>query len=196
MKIIGLTGGIGAGKSTVSHYLLQKNIPVIDADRIARQIVQTGTTTLKKLEAVFGNSIILSSGELDRKALAGIVFNDENRKKQLDLITHGDIVEIINKKISEYENLKVPLIFIDAPLLIESGLYNVCSEVWVVDAEDNVRLERVEKRDMSKRDEILARMNNQLTREKRNAYATAILNNSGDKEELYLIIDELLKKYA
>jgi len=192
MRIIGLTGGIGSGKSTVSNYLTQKGFAIIDADKIPRAIVEPESETLFKLSECFGSNILNSDGSLNRKALAAIAFSSEEQKKKLDGIMLQEIIRIINEKIEYYHTTDEMLIFIDAPLLFEAGLDQQSHEIWVVDAEDELRIERVIRRDGSSREEVLSRMRKQMSREEQYKRADHVLNNSATAEALYAQIDKLL----
>ncbi|WP_027398364.1 dephospho-CoA kinase [Anaerovorax odorimutans] len=194
MKIIGLTGGIGAGKSTVSDYLRHKGFTIIDADRIARDIVEPGSQTLVELTKLFGKDILLEDSSLDRKKLGSIVFSNTEKKLMLDKLMHEKVIEIIEKKINKMKDLNESVIFIDAPLLFESGLNKYANETWVVDLEDETRINRIMERDDLSRDEILNRIANQMSRQKKNRLADKIINNTGNKKELYIQIENLLEK--
>ncbi|WP_230975045.1 dephospho-CoA kinase [Aminipila luticellarii] len=193
MKIIGLTGGIGSGKSTVSRYLSQKGYSIIDADEIARQIVKPDSTVLKKLVGSFGSSILNGDGSLNRSRLAELAFTHKEEKAKLDQIMLQEIVRVILEKIQTYEKSGKEIIFIDAPLLFEAGLDKESNEIWVVDAADEVRVERVIKRDDSTREAVLARIENQMNRQEQYQRANHILNNSTTQKALYEQIDKLLK---
>lgn len=192
MKIIGLTGGIGSGKSTVSDYLMKRGFPVLDADRIAREIVLPGSEMLIQLKSVFGEEIIQDDGGLNRKRLGEIVFSDAEKKKLLDQLMHTRILVLIHERILEHRGEKV--VFIDAPLLFETGLDKSVGEVWVIDVEDEIRIRRIMERDGLEREDILKRFNSQMTRDEKNKRADVILNNSGDVEALYQQIERLLQK--
>jgi dephospho-CoA kinase len=208
MKEIGLTGGIGSGKSTVTDYLTARGFRVLDADKIAREIVLPGSEMLIRLSAAFGEGILREDGSLDRKKLGEIVFSDPEKRKALDALTHGKILELIQERILRYreeaesaatggglENSpKYKAIFIDAPLLFETGLAKSVKEVWVVDADDETRIRRIMERDGLKREEVLMRISNQMEREEKNRRADVILHNSGDQASLYRQLDRLLKK--
>lgn len=193
MKIIGLTGGIGSGKSTVTEYLISKGFHVLDADEIARQIVEPGSDALIEIASVFGNGILLEDGNLDRKRLGDIVFSDVEKKIVLDKIMHTRILEIIYERIVNIREITDKAVFIDAPLLFETGLDKYVTEIWVVDAEDEIRIRRIMERDNLNRVDILKRIANQMDRQEKNNRANKILNNSGEFKELYTQIDELIK---
>lgn len=194
MKVIGLTGGIGSGKSTVSEYLKIKNISIIDADAISREIVIPGSkmSALDELLNAFGPSILSNDGTLDRKKLASIAFSTKENKELLDTIMLGKIVSIILKRIEEAKMLDLMQVVIDAPLLFEADLAQYCDEIWVVDASDEVRINRVMSRDGATKEEVIARINTQTTTEEKKLKATHILDNSTTKEALYNQIDEIL----
>lgn len=196
MRIVGLTGGIGSGKSTVTDYLITRGFYVLDADKIAREIVLPGSDMLIELSAVFGKGILLEDGSLDRKKLGEIVFSDAEKKKTLDRLMHTRILELIHERIIQFreESEHASAIFIDAPLLFETGLDKSADEIWVIDADDETRIRRIMARDGLQREEILKRIESQMTREEKNSRADVILDNTGDQEALYRQIDELLKK--
>ena len=196
--IIGLTGGIGSGKSTVCRYLADKGYPVIDADKIAREIVEPGTPALKELSVVFGADIITERGDLDRKKLAGIVFTDKAKKESMEKIMHGEILSVMKKRVQDrLESGYKGLIILDIPLLFETnaGFVDEIDEIWLVDAEEGVRTSRIIKRDGISREEVLMRMKNQMSSEEKRKRAHVIIDNSGKEEELYRELDKLIKKY-
>ena len=194
MKIIGLTGGIGSGKSTISDYLTEKGFHVLDADKIAREIVMPGSEALIELVSVFGEEILMEDGSLDRKRLGAIAFADAEKKKLLDDIMHTRILEIIHQKVVEFRESMHRTIFIDAALLFETGLDKFVGEIWVVDVEEEVRIKRIIDRDGMSRSEILKRIANQMDQEQKNSRADQILDNSGSKEALYQQIDALINR--
>ncbi|MBQ9971939.1 MAG: dephospho-CoA kinase [Firmicutes bacterium] len=195
MIIIGLTGGIGTGKSTVSDYLRSKGITIVDADRIAHEITEPGQPALKKLKEVFGEDIILDGDILDRKLLAARAFSSEENTKLLEIITHGAIKDEMESQITSARVNNEKMLILDVPLLVEAGLYEMCDKVWIVTADKTVRYDRIRLRDNMSDEEIEARMNRQLSDEERNKYADEIIDNSGGKEELYNRLEELLLKY-
>lgn len=198
MKIIGVTGGISSGKSTVSAYLAAKGYAIIDADHIAREITLKGSPLLTDLSQTFGSDILNSDGTLERKKLAAIAFSSPQNHQRLNEIMHGKIKEIILQTMKALIDQGHKLAFIDAPLLIESGLDHVCDCVWVICAPDEIRINRAISRDCSSVEEIKKRIALQLTDEQRlkaSAAKTEKIDNSAGREELYEKIDELLEKY-
>jgi len=195
MIIIGLTGGIGSGKSTVAKYLSDKGFPVIDADRVSREIVGPGMKATKAIESAFGIGVINSDGSLNRKKLGDMVFSDSEKLNRLNKITHTEILDKIKKKILQLEKDDARLIFIDAPLLFEAGFNSLVHETWVIDAPEELRIKRVKDRDSISVENIKARIASQMEQALKNKQATVVIDNSLGMEELHKKIDQLLKKY-
>lgn len=197
MNVIGLTGGIGAGKSTVSDYLLEKGYIVIDADKIARDLTEKGSETLQALAAAFGEEILFADGSLDRKKLAGVVFSDGEKRLILEELTTKEVVRIIENRLIQLqkEGCSGP-VFVDAPLLFESGADRLTGAVWLVDADMDVRVARVMARDGISAEDVMRRIANQMDSEEKKARSTDIIDNSKGKELLYSQVERLLEKYA
>lgn len=193
MRVIGLTGGIGTGKSTASEYLRKQGFSIIDADRISREIVEPGTLLLKELEKNFGSGIIKDDGTLDRKALAAIVFSDKEKKSRLDGLMHGHILDEIERKISKSQSGEGRGIIVDAPLLFETGLEKKCDQVWLITADEKLRILRVCERDGMDPEEVRARIQNQMADEEKKERAHRIVDNSGSKEALLAQLAELIE---
>lgn len=189
MRIIGLTGGIGSGKSTVSSYLKEKGYAIVDADQIAREIVEPGSPVLSQMVQAFGADILYENGALDRKRLGSIVFSDEEKKRILDGITHGEIESRIKESIRSFTG---EVLILDVPLLFEAGMERYADEVWVVDAEDEVRISRVMDRDGFTSEEVRSRMKKQMSREEKRRRGDRVLSNSGSREKLYDQIERLM----
>ncbi|HZK02592.1 MAG TPA: dephospho-CoA kinase [Anaerovoracaceae bacterium] len=190
---IGLTGGIGTGKTTVSNYLKSKGYVVLDADAVAREIVEPGSETLSLLSDAFGEEILSPDGSLNRQHLAKIAFSDAKKKETLDRIMHGKIIEIMfdrGRRMIENE----PFVFFDVPLLFESGMDHHMDQVWLVDASLEVQIQRVMERDKSSRQDVLRRIGHQMDRDEKIRRSTVILNNCRCKETLYRQIDTILNK--
>jgi dephospho-CoA kinase len=192
MKLIGLTGGIGTGKSTVSDYLIQKGYRVLDADKVAKEIVSPNSEIFIQLKDTFGKEIVYEDGTLNRKKLADIIFSNPEKKAILDKLMHKKIIEVLLKKATSFSGEKV--VFIDAPLLYESNLDLYLDKVWVVDADDEIRIQRVIQRDQLTREEIIKRIQNQMSRKEKLRRADCIINNSTNKVDLYKQIDKLLNE--
>lgn len=195
MKVIGLTGGIGTGKSTVSAYLAQKGCLILDADAISRKMTEKGAPALKDIEIVFGKTFINEEGTLNRKALGDAVFNDSKKLSLLQSIITEKVVEFIDFQIKDLKNKGFQgIIIVDAPLLFECGMQDMCDENWLVVADLDVRIERVSKRDGLSKEQIIARINNQMPRIEQEKLSQCILDNSGTLESLMNQIDFHLER--
>jgi dephospho-CoA kinase len=178
---IGLTGGIGSGKSTVSALLAERGAVVVDADRIAREVVAPGTPGLAQVVDVFGEKVLAANGSLDRQALAGIVFTDPQARARLDGIVHP----LVRARSAELV-AAVPedsVVVNDVPLLVETGQARSYDLVLVVEADPATRLSRLVQRGLTAED-ARARMAAQASDEQRRAVADVVLDNSGTPEEL------------
>jgi dephospho-CoA kinase len=181
MRRIGLTGGIGSGKSTVSAMLADLGAHVIDADAIAREVVAPGTEGLAALVEAFGPDILAPDGSLNRTALADKAFADESAREHLNAITHPRIAA---RTADLMRNIPDDAVLVhDVPLLVEVGLQDAYDMVLVVDAPDEVRVRRLLDRGLGEQD-ARARIAAQATREQRLAVADVVLNNSGSLEDL------------
>ena len=193
--ILGLTGGIATGKSTVSRYFSDQGYPVIDADLIAREVVEPGTLGLEKIVAVFGRSVLTQQGELDRQKLGQLVFSDILKRKKLDAVLDGEIRQAIVKAIEEYTLKKTALVIVDIPLLYEAGYESLMTKVMVVHVPEETQLKRLMERNSLTQEEAKQRMNSQLSIQIKKMRADFVIDNSGTKEETKLqVLDWLEKK--
>ena len=195
MKIIGITGGIGSGKSTVAAWLSQRGYPVVDADQVARDLVIPGSPVLRELAEAFGEDILDEGGLLDRKALARKAFADPEQKKTLDRITHGPILREIRRRLEDFRTQGQQLAFIDAALLIETGLSKDVDEVWLLVADSERRAAWVSGRDRTTEGQVRSRMAAQLPDALKAAEADFIIENNGSIPELLARVEERLKQY-
>ena len=159
--IIGLTGGSGVGKTLISNTFLKHNIPVIDADKISREVASPNSDCLSELAEYFGKEIIDSDGSLKRRYLANIAFADPKKTEILNQITHKYIKINIDKKIDEYKNSGYKGVVVDAPTLIESRLKRKCDKIICVISKKNTRIDRIVKRDNLSLEEAHRRINAQ-----------------------------------
>ena len=190
MVVIGLTGGSGSGKSTIAALMKQNGIDVIDADKIARDIVKKGEKALCEIVEEFGEDVLLENGELDRKKLASIVFTNHEKLEKLNRITHKYITEIIKQRLSQNVS---DISVIDAAVLKESGIIDMCDCVIAVIADKDVRVKRIMERDAITRQAALDRINSQQSDAKYAQYADFVIDNSGD-EALEVLLDNIMKK--
>ena len=188
MHKIGLTGGIGAGKSSVARLLAEHGAIVVDADALAREVVAPGTPGLAEVVDAFGDGVLNDDGSLNREALAGIVFNDPEKRRTLEGITHPRIGER-TKELFESAGPDDVVVH-DVPLLVELNMAGLYDAVIVVEAPDDVRLERLEGRGLP-RDKARERIRSQADPEARRAVATVVIDNSGDESALRHRVDEV-----
>lgn len=181
MKIFGLTGGSGSGKSTVSELILNRGIYVVDTDRLSRDVVRKGTQCLDELINMFGERILKEDGTLNRKMLGSIVFNNEEKLKILNRITHHYIKYAI---IAEVKRCESEYVAIDGAVIIGSPVEELCEFLVVVDADFDVRLKRVIERDGISRDYAVARLKSQMSSEEYRSRAKYVIENNGTYEEL------------
>lgn len=196
MKVIGITGGIGSGKSTVSNIIKNNNFPLIDCDEISRELTQNDDAVLGEIRRCFGASVFDDNGNLLRQELANIVFSDSLKKKILEDIVVTRVFEIVQDDLSKHRSLGTKLVFIDAPLLIETGLNRLCDICVLVTADIETRINRVKKRDGISRDKVLERMNNQMPESEKKAFADELIDNSGSIDYLNNSVERLINKYV
>ncbi len=186
---VALTGGIGSGKSEVAQMLSRRGAIIVDADEVARQIVEPGQPALAELAHAFGPGILQEDGTLDRAALAELAFHDAGNLARLNAITHPRIAERTRQLLDAAPPGSV-LVY-DMPLLVENGLTRGWDVIVVVDAPDEVRMQRLtEFRGLPEAD-VLARMAAQATREVRNSAADVVLDNAGDRAALKVQVEAL-----
>lgn len=195
MRIIGLTGGIGSGKSTVSAYLREKKIPVVDADSISRQLTAPGSSLLPAVRILLGDKVFREDGKLNRQAVADIIFNDKELLKSYEeLITNETARRCLEELRHLDEQRRWKAAVLDAPLLFECGMQQYMDENWLVQADPETRIARVTARDGISREAICDRMQRQMSEEKKASLADVIIENSGSLEELYRQIDRQLER--
>jgi dephospho-CoA kinase len=182
--VIGLTGGIASGKTTVATILQELGAAVLDADEVAKKIVQKGKPAYKEIIKTFGRKVLTSDGDLNRKLLGKIVFNDEEKRKKLESIIHPRVKEYFLEEIQRIKE-KDPqkIIVLDVPLLLESGMETLVDEVWVVAVSEELQIKRIELRDRIGRQEALKRIKAQMPLKEKLKYADRIINAEGTLED-------------
>lgn len=176
--ILGLTGGIATGKSTVSHIFKNSNVPVIDADIIARQVVEPKSETLKMIINEFGEKYLMENGALNRKKLGKLVFNDGVALEKLNGVIHPAIRKEILAQIQSYRKSGSPLIVLDMPLLFEESYQTICDAVMVVFVPEITQLKRLINRDGLTSDEAQLRIKAQWPIQKKKDLADFVIDNS------------------
>ncbi|MDN5604217.1 dephospho-CoA kinase [Rothia sp. HC945] len=181
---VGLTGGIGSGKSTVAQLLQEHGAVVIDADAISRQLTAKGSPVLDRIRDAFGAHVLTDSGELDRAALAKIVFDDETARERLNSIVHPAVRQESARLVDEAARAETfsGVVVQDIPLLVETGQADSFDGVVVVEAPESVRIDRLVTARGMKEDDARSRIRSQATNDQRRAIATWIIDNSGDRE--------------
>lgn len=191
MTVIGLTGGIASGKSTVSAYLKEKGIPVFDADATAWEVEKPGQPCLKQLVEAFGKDVLTAEGELDRSHMAQLAFHDPRVLQQLNDIVHKAVEEKRDAFLQAHA--KDSLVVLDAPLLLECGWEKKTNTVWLVDIDPEEQIRRAMKRSGMTRQEVVDRINRQMPLAEKRKKADVIIDNSGTLEELYQQVEKALK---
>lgn len=194
MLTVGLTGGIGSGKSAVAAGLAAYGATVVDADAIAREVVEPGTPGLDAVVAEFGERVLTPDGRLDRPRLGEIVFADGDSLNRLNAIVHPLVGERSAQLMEEAVASGVEVVVYDVPLLVENGLGPLYDVVVVVDAPDAVRVERVATNRGMPREQVEARIRAQADRDTRLAAADLVVDNSGTREELDERVAELWRE--
>ncbi len=184
MKIIGVTGPIGSGKSTLSSFFAQKGARVIDADLLYREVVQKGKPALDEIVRVFGDEVLDGEGQLDRKKLGSIVFDDKVKLEVLNGLTHKYIIEEIIEEIKKARESDVEILVIECPIPIKHGFIDQVDEVYAVVADEKVRAERIMKRNNLSFDDAVKRIRSQMTNEEYISIADKVIRNESDFDSL------------
>jgi len=183
MLVVGLTGGIATGKSTVSDMLRNAGATIIDADEIARLVVQRDKPAYQQIVDAFGRDVLLPDGDIDRQKLGAIVFHDSAKKEALNCIVHPRVIAEIEERLQRIEAARPQTIAIlDVPLLIEARMHENLTDIIVVYAPEEVQLRRLMTRNRFSREEALARIRAQMSIETKKKFATILIDNSGSIE--------------
>jgi dephospho-CoA kinase len=189
--VLGLTGGIATGKSTVSQVFKEAGFPIIDGDLIAREIVEPGQPALKEIAAAFGSQMIDDKGSLNRKKLGKIIFNDSTKRVQLNKIMSPYLRKAILAEL-EQKKQQAPLVVLDIPLLYEGGYEQFVDQVAVVYVPEKIQLQRLMQRDQLTTKEAQQRINSQWPIEQKKQLAEIVFDNQGTKEETKNVVKEWL----
>lgn len=189
MRLIGLTGGIATGKSTVDAMLAERGAAIVDADELAREVVLPGTPGLDAVVQRFGPGVLQSGGTLDRAALGAIVFADSAARKDLERITHPRIADLMQQRIAEGFARDVPAVIVDIPLLFENHREDMFEGVLLVWAPEAVQLQRMRERDGIDGEAAQQRLSAQMPIDEKRALATWVIDNSGSLSETKRQVD-------
>mgnify|MGYP003447644128 FL=1 len=182
-KIIGLTGGIASGKSTVSNWLLSQGYPVVDADIAARKVVEPGMPALEKIRKAFGDDVLLPDGTLDRKRLGSIIFANEEKRQTLNAIVHPAVREWMRQETERAFGEGASIVIMDIPLLFESKLTHMVEETILVYVTKETQLKRLMERDGYMEADALARIHAQMPIDEKKELADYIVDNNGPLSE-------------
>ena len=183
MLIAGLTGGIASGKSTVSAFLAEAGAVIVDADKIAREVVQKNKPAWRRIVDVFGAGILQPDGEINRTLLGDIIFSDPARKQLLNRIVHPEVMAETAARLAEIEkNHPEAVVILDVPLLIEAGMDAGLSDIIVVYVPEAVQARRLMERDGLSHDRAMARIRSQMPIEEKKERATIVIDNTGSRE--------------
>lgn len=192
-KVIGLTGGIASGKSTVSELLSVFGFKVVDADKAAREAVKKGSKGLAQVREVFGDEAIDENGEMNRRYMGDLVFNHPEKRLELNAIIHPIVRDIMEEEKQEYLKQGYNVIM-DIPLLFENELENTVDEVWVVYTSKSIQMDRLMQRNNLSLEDAKARVYSQISIDKKSRMADHVIDNLGDKLELKQNLERLLEE--
>jgi len=190
-KVIGLTGGIGSGKSTVSQFLAELGAVILDADKVGHEAFKPNTEAWREVVAAFGQEILSPDGEIDRKKLGEIVFGQPESLLRLNQIMHPRMYEMMKARIEEYRQQGVAVVVLEAALLIEASWTSLVDEVWITVASEARILERLKEQRGLAEEQTLARIRSQLPSEERIKHADVVINNDGDLDAVKAKVNEL-----
>ena len=193
--IIGLTGSIASGKSTVSKMLEEKGYPIIDADKVARQVVEPGSETLKKIEVLFGAEVIKQDGTMDREKVGALIFSNPAMRKQLNDIIHPAIRGEMLRQRSAFLAEGYQTIIMDIPLLFESKLQHFVDKILVVSVTEENQLARLMLRNGLSEQDAKSRISSQLPMTVKEEGADAVIYNNGTVEETALQLERILEQW-
>ncbi|MEM7008718.1 MAG: dephospho-CoA kinase [Thermodesulfobacteriota bacterium] len=192
MKVLGLTGNIASGKSTVASMLEQLGAKVIDVDDIAKKIVEPGQQTWKQIVTTFGNQILNADETINRKLLGDIIFNDELKRNKLNEITHPVIIKTARQKVEEYKSQNVRVVIIEAALIVEKGgLKDLIEKLIVVTSDKQDQIDRLSNRDGFSENDALSRINSQIPHKEKAKHADYLIDNSQTIEHTLAQVNKL-----
>ena len=191
MKVIGLTGGIGSGKSTVSQFLAKLGAVILKADEVGHEAFKPDTEIWRQVVAAFGRQVVTHNGNIDRKKLGKIVFGNAEALSRLNQIMHPRMYAQVKAQLEEYRRQGTKVVVLEAPLLLEAGWTSLVDEVWVTTAPEATVLKRLEERNGLSRAESLTRIRSQMSSEERIKHADVVINTDCDLDELRSQVKEL-----
>ena len=194
IRVIGLTGGIATGKSSVARFFTERGIPVIDADRLARDAVLPGSPALEQIITLLGREVLTRDGELDRKRLGGLIFSDPGKRRQLEGILHPEIRKKAEERIAQAAAAGHQRLIYMAPLLIEAGATERVDDIWVVTVRPEIQLERLMQRDSINREQAQRMIDSQMPLSEKERYGSVVIDNSGTEAETRMVLETVWAK--
>jgi dephospho-CoA kinase len=192
-RVIGLTGGVGMGKTTISDYLKNRyHLPILDADDYARLAVAPESPVLNQIVSRYGNNILLPTGALDRRRLGDIVFNNASERQWLEQQIHPDVRARMEAELRTLAAQKCQTVVLVIPLLFEARMTDLVTEIWVVYSANHQQVERLHQRDQLNLDQVRARIASQMPIAKKMAQADVLLDNSSSPEALFQQVEMAL----
>ena len=194
MKVIGFTGGIGSGKSTVSQFMAELGAVILNADEVGYEAFKPDTELWRQVVAAFGRQIVTPDGNIDRKKLGNIVFGNAESLSRLNQMMHPRMYDMVKAQLEEYRRQGTRVVVLEAPLLLEAGWTPLVDEVWVTTASESTVLKRLEERAGLSRAESLARIRSQLPSAERVRHADVVINTDCDLDEVKVKVKELWQR--
>ena len=195
MKTIGITGGIASGKSTVARIIREMGYRVLDADQLTRQVVEPGKPAYQEVVRVFGREVLRPDGSLDRKKLAGIIFNDAGQRRKLEQIIHPAVKTVIKQELEEFSRNGGQILFVEVPLLYEAGWEDFFDAVWVVTVKPELQQERLLGREGITPQEAAQRIATQWPLSQKAKLADLVIENNGDYADLKAAVAHSLNHF-
>ncbi|MDR2464972.1 MAG: dephospho-CoA kinase [Streptococcaceae bacterium] len=190
---LGLTGGIASGKSTIANFFIEKGIPIIDGDKVARGVQEKGSPALREIEASFGKEFLLENGELNRKKLGELIFSSKSQREKLDKLMNPFLRQAFEKEKS-FLNGTAPLVVLDIPLLFEKDYRSEVDAVMLAYIHPSEQLKRLMIRDGLSEEEAIQRISSQMEMEEKRKRSDFVIDNNGTKESLQEQLEEFFQK--
>lgn len=194
IRVVGLTGGIASGKSSVARFLAEKGATVIDADELSRVAVRPGSPALERIVGIFGRDALLPDGGLDRRKMRSLVFGNDENRRLLEGILHPEIKRLSEELIAAAAKRGEWVVFYMAPLLIEAGVTDRVDEIWVVTVRPEIQLERLMARDGIGREDAEKIIASQMPLAEKERHGRVVIDNSGTPVETRRLVDEIWKR--
>ena len=194
MKVIGLTGGIGSGKSTVAGFLAELGAVILDADEVGHEAFKPDTEIWREVVAAFGRQVLTPDGNIDRKKLGEVVFGNADSLSRLNQIMHPRMYDMVKAQLEEYRRQGMSVVVLEAPLLLEAGWTSLVDEVWVTTASESTVLRRLHEQKGLSGEEALARIRSQLSSKERVKHANVVINTDCNLDELKSKVKQLWQR--